>query len=254
MSPSSSHTTVASSAPSPYSRDSSRGPGWRRPNAVSSARSRTRSVSIAAIIRIAGGLFPSALAAAAPVLVALASVGCLSAALVAVAREDGQGIVRTIATSRLELVALGLFTATAASIAGAVLLVIAVALSAAATLVVLAAPFPHAVALGAAGAPPRRDPPPPPQTVSALTGQGRQIEGTGTMRFSPDVTVKLMFPDHKPPVQILTTYDMLKGRVGIDSGGYWTGPIMLDLDLPHQRITLHFPKQAPIVLEKASGQ
>ncbi len=111
-----------------------------------------------------------------------------------------------------------------------------------------------AIILGASGCTPQTDDTPPPQIVSALAGQWRQVNGTGTMRFYPDVTVKLMFPDHKPPVQILTTYDMLKGRIGIDSGGYWTGPVMLDLDLPHERITLNFPKQTPIVLEKVSGQ
>lgn len=110
------------------------------------------------------------------------------------------------------------------------------------------------VILGLAGCTPQTDDTPPPQIVSALTGQWQQIGGTGTMQFYPDVTVKLMFPDRKPPVQLLTTYDMLKHRVGIDSGGYWTGPIMLDLDLPHHRITLTFPKQKPIVLKKLQGQ
>lgn len=109
-----------------------------------------------------------------------------------------------------------------------------------------------AIVLAAAGCTPQTDDTPPPQIVSALTGQWHQVGGTGTMHFYPDVTVKLMFPDRKPPVQLLTSYDMLKGRVGIDSGGYWTGPIMLDLDLPHHRITLTFPKQKPIVLEKSA--
>ena len=111
-----------------------------------------------------------------------------------------------------------------------------------------------AILLGTSACTPQTDDTPPPQIVSALTGQWRQVGGTGTMRFYPDATVKLMFPDQQPPVQILTTYDMLKGRIGIDSGGYWTGPIMLDLDLPHRRITLNFPKQTPIVLKKVSGQ
>ena len=110
-----------------------------------------------------------------------------------------------------------------------------------------------AVILGTSACTPQTDDTPSPQIVSALTGQWRQVGGTGTMRFYPDVTVKLMFPDRKPPVQLLTSYDMLKGRVGIDSGGYWSGPIMLDLDLPHHRITLNLPKQKPIVLEKVGG-
>ena len=111
-----------------------------------------------------------------------------------------------------------------------------------------------AILAASSGCTPQTDDTPPPQIVSALNGRWHQVHGTGTMHFYPDVTVKLMFPDHKPPVQLLTTYDMLKGRVGIDSGGYWTGPIMLDLDLPHRRITLTFPKQKPVVLEKDSGQ
>jgi hypothetical protein len=91
---------------------------------------------------------------------------------------------------------------------------------------------------------------PPPQIVSALTGQWKQIDGTGTLRFYPDVTVKLMFPDHKPPIQLLTEYEMLKGKIGIDSGGYLTGPIMLDLDLSHHRVVLTLPGESPTTLEK----
>jgi hypothetical protein len=91
---------------------------------------------------------------------------------------------------------------------------------------------------------------PSPQIVAALTGQWNQMNGTGSLHFYPDTTVKLMFPDHKPPIRLLTSYDMLKGRIGIDSGGYWTGPIMMDLDLTHKRVVLSFPQEAPITLIK----
>ena len=66
---------------------------------------------------------------------------------------------------------------------------------------------------------PQTDNTPPPQIISALTGQWRQVGGTGTMRFYPDTTVKLEFPDHKPPIRLLSNYEMLKGKIGIDAGG-----------------------------------
>lgn len=91
---------------------------------------------------------------------------------------------------------------------------------------------------------------PPPQIVAALTGQWRQVDGTGTLRFYPDATAKLMLPDHSPPIQLLTTYEMLKGKIGLDAGGYWNGPIMLDLALAQRRIVLTLPHESPITLEK----
>ena len=159
--------------------------------------------AVAAIIRIAGGLFPSALAAAAPVLVALASVGCLSAALVAVAREDGQGIVRTIATSRLELVALGLFTATAASIAGAVLLVIAVALSAAAAELAVAA-VGSRVSLRSIGPPVRSG------LAGVLTAAVALLMALpGSADFAGTLTVLVVAYERYPIAAVLATLSLL---------------------------------------------
>jgi len=97
---------------------------------------------------------------------------------------------------------------------------------------------------------PQADNTPPPQIISALNGQWHQINGTGSLRFYPDTTVKLEFPDHKPPIRLLSNYEMLKGKVGIDAGGYWNGPIMLDLDLTHKRVVLSLPHEAPITLVK----
>ena len=97
---------------------------------------------------------------------------------------------------------------------------------------------------------PTTDNTPPPQIISALTGQWRQVGGTGTLRFYPDTTVKLEFPDHKPPIRLLSNYEMLKGKIGIDAGGYWNGPIMMDLDLTHKRVVLSLPHEAPITLIK----
>jgi hypothetical protein len=91
---------------------------------------------------------------------------------------------------------------------------------------------------------------PPPQIVSGLTGSWQQVNGTGNMRFYPDATVKMMFPDHRPPIQLLTSYEMLKGKIGINAGGYWSGPIMLDLSLAKRRIILNLPNEKPITLEK----
>jgi hypothetical protein len=94
---------------------------------------------------------------------------------------------------------------------------------------------------------------PPPQIIAGLTGRWQQVDGTGSLRFYPDATVKLMFPDHKPPIQLLTSYEMLKGKIGINAGGYWSGPIMLDLSLAKGRIILALPSEPPITLKKEAG-
>ena len=73
------------------------------------------------ILRICLGLFPQGMADAAPVLVALASVGALYGALVATRQDDLRRRIAYASLSQLNVIALALFAATATSLRGAIL-------------------------------------------------------------------------------------------------------------------------------------
>lgn len=73
------------------------------------------------ILRICLELFPQGMAAAAPVLVALAAVGTLYGALIATRQDDVRRVVAYSSLSHLNLIGLALFAATATSLRGAVL-------------------------------------------------------------------------------------------------------------------------------------
>jgi NADH-quinone oxidoreductase subunit M len=86
-------------------------------------------------LRICVGMFPQGMAAAAPVLVGLATVGALYGALLASRQDDMRRGLAFLAMSQQSLVALAIFAATPNSIRGAILLMIASAISMSAALV-----------------------------------------------------------------------------------------------------------------------
>ena len=90
------------------------------------------------ILRICLGLFPQGMADAAPVLVALASVGALHGALVATRQDDLRGRIAYASLSQLSVIAVALFAATATSLRGAILAGVSHALVVAALLLLAA--------------------------------------------------------------------------------------------------------------------
>ena len=96
------------------------------------------SVAVYAIARFPLYLFPQGMSAAAPVLVALASVGVVYGALLALRQDDVRAAIAYASVAQVGVVTLGIFTATANSLPGAMLAAAAHAL-AAATVCVLAA-------------------------------------------------------------------------------------------------------------------
>jgi len=57
--------------------------------------------------------------------------------------------------------------------------------------------------------------------------------------------VKLIFPKHQPPVKTISSYQTIKGQtIGIALGGFWTGPMMVDIThLAEGKLTVSFPKE-----------
>lgn len=105
-------------------------------------------VALAATIRLALGLFPDALAAAAPLLVAFCAVGAVYTALIALRQDDPRRLVAYLVLSEQNLAALGLFAASGTSVAGSAVVALSIGLAAAALLLCLdgppsrVAPFP----------------------------------------------------------------------------------------------------------------
>lgn len=79
------------------------------------------SAALYAVIRACLALFPQGMAAAAPVLVALAAVGALYGAVLATRQEDLRRLVACLALSQQSLVALAVFAGTLTSLRGAVI-------------------------------------------------------------------------------------------------------------------------------------
>ncbi len=103
-------------------------------------------VSVSAVVRVCTALFPDALGAAAPALVALASVGSVYTALLATRQQDVRRLVAYAALSQQNLVALGLFAATATSVAGAAVLSVSLGLTVGVLLLAVRAMAPRASA------------------------------------------------------------------------------------------------------------
>ena len=94
----------------------------------------------------------------------------------------------------------------------------------------------------------------PATVIQQLTGTWISEDHKGKAIFYPDETAKLVFPEHRPPIKLISTYDTIKDKkLGISLGGFWSGPAMLDTSLLQQekRLTLTFPDEAPITLLKA---
>lgn len=105
-------------------------------------------VALAATVRFSLGLFPDALAAAAPLLVSFCAVGSVYTALIALRQDHPRRLVAYLVLSQQSLVALGLFAASGTSVTGSVVLAVSVGLAAAALLLSVdgvgsrTAPFP----------------------------------------------------------------------------------------------------------------
>ncbi len=97
------------------------------------------------------------------------------------------------------------------------------------------------------------DPPETPKTtINQLVGIWSNASSSASLHFYNDETVKLLFPKHKPPVKTISSYQTIKDqRMGIALGGFWTGPMMVDISyLAKGKLIVSFPKEDPMIFHR----
>jgi len=87
---------------------------------------------------------------------------------------------------------------------------------------------------------------PPADTVKNLAGQWEQIDGSGSIHFYPDESVKLLLPDENPPLKLLSKLETAKDKqLGISIGDRWTEPVRIKPSGDWQSFDLIFPASPP---------
>lgn len=85
-----------------------------------------------------------------------------------------------------------------------------------------------------------------PHTMQRLVGTWQQVDGSASMVFYADETVKLDMPDEKPPLRLLSSVEKLKDhRIGISIGDRWTEPAYVMLVSGGDTLQLELPSSAP---------
>jgi|UPI0003657692 hypothetical protein len=80
----------------------------------------------------------------------------------------------------------------------------------------------------------------PEALLQSLQGKWVQVDGTAKLTFYDDETVKVIMPDHKPPLKLLTHLEVIKGDVVLNLGDRWERPILLAYDDTEDRLDLGF--------------
>jgi len=86
------------------------------------------------------------------------------------------------------------------------------------------------------------DNPVPLTTIESLTGTWQQVDGTASVRFYADESVKLTMPDEHPPLRVLSVIETIKDdQIGFSIGDRWSGPVHVRHSKDWQTLTLVFP-------------
>jgi len=90
----------------------------------------------------------------------------------------------------------------------------------------------------------------PQAVVNQLTGTWITKNHDGKVIFYTDRTAKMLFPKHQPPIKLISTYETIKDeRIGINLGGFWSGPAFINTSkLQGQYLTIAFPDEKPVAL------
>ena len=91
-----------------------------------------------------------------------------------------------------------------------------------------------------------------PETIQMLSGTWVNHERTGSIYFYKDKTAKLLFPQHQPPIKLISPYQAVKEhKIGIALGGFWSGPLLIDTtDINTKTINVRFPDEEAITFHK----
>ena len=92
----------------------------------------------------------------------------------------------------------------------------------------------------------------PQAVINQLTGTWINESRDGKIIFYSDKVAKMVFSKHQPPIKLISTYETIKNeRIGINLGGFWSGPAFINTsDLQEQHLTITFPDEKPITLFK----
>jgi len=96
----------------------------------------------------------------------------------------------------------------------------------------------------------------PQQMRGELTGVWKQTDGPSLLRFYEDGTVMLRLADRSPPLNFLSTFELMKdGRIGIASGQVWLGPIVCEWaeGATSMKVTIPDKEKHAMFFEKAGG-
>ena len=86
------------------------------------------------------------------------------------------------------------------------------------------------------------DDPIDPERLTKLEGTWQQVDGTSSIRFYPDETIKLTMPDEQPPLRLLSTLEVIKDeQIGFGVGDRWHGPVHVELSPDGAQLTLIVP-------------
>ena len=89
-------------------------------------------------------------------------------------------------------------------------------------------------------------------TVAQLTGIWKNASESGSFHFYSDETVKLSFPKHQPPIKLISSYQSVKDqKIGIALGGFWSGPILIDVThLKENSMIVTFPDEEAVTFTR----
>ncbi|MDQ6954559.1 MAG: hypothetical protein Q9M20_03860 [Mariprofundaceae bacterium] len=90
----------------------------------------------------------------------------------------------------------------------------------------------------------------PEAVVNQLTGTWKSNDGK--VIFYSDETAKMVFPQHTPPIKLISAYETVrKNKIGINLGGFWSGPALVDTSkMSALQLTITFPEESAIELIK----
>ena len=90
-----------------------------------------------------------------------------------------------------------------------------------------------------------------PQSMrQAIAGDWKQTDGGASLRFYADGTVMVRLPDRTPPLNFLSSYDLMKdGRISIETGDVWQGPITCVWERGSKVMLVTLPEKKAAVLK-----
>ncbi len=81
-----------------------------------------------------------------------------------------------------------------------------------------------------------------PETLQRLEGTWIEKNGTASIRFYRDETVKLLMPSTRPPTRLLSQLELMKDdTLAFGTGDRWNGPVRIKPADDWRTLHLHFP-------------